>query len=333
MSVRLTARIAAGAATVAALVLAGLQLGSSLPSLRQLNHPDLPWLTLALLAELASLLAYALLVRRLLAAGGVTGGTLALLRTTVSGIAMTATLPAGQALSGTYWYRQLRRQDAEPGLAALVLAATTIAGLVSLIGILIVGVGVAGEAGPLADARVPIILAAIVLMALRIALHRRLGNLANNTLCRYAPAARTASRLGNWTMASVAALAYSNWLLDCACLVGALAAMHAHVPAQSILLTYALAQLVASLPLLPGGGGTVEISLVAGFAAFGHGSTETIAGILLYRLISCWGLAPIGGLTLALDRRRTTAVRRRWRPIPDPVQMLTSNGEATPATS
>jgi uncharacterized membrane protein YbhN (UPF0104 family) len=54
-----------------------------------------------------------------------------------------------------------------------------------------------------------------------------------------------------------------------------------------VLLTYALAQLVASLPLLPGGGGAVELSLLAGFAAFGDASSEMIAGVILYRLISC----------------------------------------------
>jgi len=52
-------------------------------------------------------------------------------------------------------------------------------------------------------------------------------------------------------------------------------------------LTYAIAQLVASLPLLPGGGGTVELSLALGFAAFGHTSGSVIAGVLLFRLISC----------------------------------------------
>jgi uncharacterized protein (TIRG00374 family) len=100
-------------------------------------------------------------------------------------------------------------------------------------------------------------------------------------------------------------------LLDCASLVAALAAMHASVPAESVLLTYALAQLVASLPLLPGGGGAVELSLLAGFAAFGDASSEMIAGVILYRLISCWGLVPIGWLAVILDRRGVTTVGRR----------------------
>jgi uncharacterized protein (TIRG00374 family) len=73
---------------------------------------------------------------------------------------------------------------------------------------------------------------------------------------------------------------------------------------QSIVLTYAIAQLVASVPLLPGGGGAVEISLALGFAAFGHTSGHVVAGVILFRLISCWGLVPVGRLAVALDGKR-----------------------------
>jgi uncharacterized membrane protein YbhN (UPF0104 family) len=281
---------------------AALHIGSSLPSPQKLGHPDPIWLAIALLAELASLVAYALIVRELLAAGGVAGRTAALLRATVGGIAMAATLPAGQALSGTYWYKQLRREGAERGLAAVVLGAVSIAGLFSLTGILIIGVALAGDAGPLAHARLPILGAAVALLALRIVLHRRFAELARGAFARFAPAASGHPKIRAPRLAAVATLAYVNWLLDCGSLLAALAATHASIPAQSVLLTYALAQLVASVPLLPGGGGTVEISLALGFAAFCHTSDEVLAGILLYRLISCWGLAPIGWIAVAVDR-------------------------------
>src|SRR5262249_39262010 len=112
-------------------------------------------------------------------------------------------------------------------------------------------------------------------------------------------------------------LACGNWLLDCASLCAALAAVHADVPAQSIVLTYAIAQLVASLPLLPGGGGSVEISLALGFAAFGHTSGNVVAGVLLFRLISCWGLVPVGWLAVALEGRSLPSVAiRRLRALP-----------------
>ena len=95
-----------------------------------------------------------------------------------------------------------------------------------------------------------------------------------------------------------------SWLLDCACLVASLDAVGAGVPARGVLLTYALARIVAAIPLLPGGGGTVELSLSLGFAAFGHTSGPMLGGVLLYRVLCCWGLVPIGWLAVALDGRR-----------------------------
>jgi uncharacterized membrane protein YbhN (UPF0104 family) len=69
---------------------------------------------------------------------------------------------------------------------------------------------------------------------------------------------------------------------------------------------------VNQLPLpLPGGGGSVELSLSLGFGALGHTTGEVFAGILLFRLISCWGLVPLGWLVVAIDTR--LPARRRAR--------------------
>jgi uncharacterized protein (TIRG00374 family) len=81
------------------------------------------------------------------------------------------------------------------------------------------------------------------------------------------------------------------------------------VPLRALVATYAIAQIVAVIPLLPGGGGTVEASLVLGFAAFGHTSGSVVAGVVLYRLISNWGLVPIGWAAIALQTRKSTSGR------------------------
>lgn len=110
----------------------------------------------------------------------------------------------------------------------------------------------------------------------------------------------------------IAGLGYVNWLLDCACLWASLAAVHAHVPARSVLLVYGLAQIVANIPLLPGGGGTVEVSLALGFAAFSDNTTNIVAGVLLFRIINCWGLIPVGWLAVASGHTHHHE-RRQWR--------------------
>src|SRR5262249_517456 len=127
-----TTRVVIAGAVVVVVIVVLLEMGSSLPPIGQISHPNPLWLAAALLAELAALVAYGLIVREVLGAWGVRGRTRALLRATVGGIAIGATVPAGQAVSTAYWYRQLRREGAEPRLAAFALGAAAIAGALSL---------------------------------------------------------------------------------------------------------------------------------------------------------------------------------------------------------
>ena len=55
-------------------------------------------------------------------------------------------------------------------------------------------------------------------------------------------------------------------------------------------------------------------------AAFGHTSGSVIAGILLFRLISCWGLVPVGWLAIALEGRRLPSWKIRL-PQPAPLPL------------
>jgi uncharacterized membrane protein YbhN (UPF0104 family) len=308
-------------AAVALLAVAARGAESFVPSLGRIGHPDPLWLALALLAELASLVAYALIVRELLGAGGVAARVRALLRATVAGIAMGASLPGGQALSAAYWYKQLRREGADRSLAAVALAGAMLAGALSLGGLLVVGVAVAGDSGPLARARLPILATAAALVLFQRAFRRPLAHVSRRVLRRVAPALSADLSVAGRRAVAIGGFACLNWLLDCACLGAALAAVHASVPVESILLTYAVAQIVASLPLLPGGGGTVEVSLSVGFAAFGHTSGNVLAGVLLYRVISCWGIVPVGWLAVALEHRPGPSLRIRRAPAPEPIPL------------
>jgi len=296
-----TLQIIFGAAAMGLLAWAAFRSRSVLPSLGRLRHPDATWLLVAVLAQLASLAAYALIVRELLRVGAVAARVSALVRTTLGGIAMGATLPGGQVASAAYWYRQLRREGAGGRLSAFAMIGTMLAGLLSLAALFVIGVLAAGGEGPFAAARTTLVEVCAVVLVLGVVFRSQAGRLVSRLLRRlglpegYAPERRNRVAIGGF--------AFANWLLDCASLWAALAAMHASVPARSILLTYTLARLVASVPLLPGGGGTVEASLILTFAAFQHTSASVVAGVLLFRLISCWGLVPVGWLAVALEGR------------------------------
>lgn len=304
-ALRLSLMLAAAAVTVGV----GFRSRSLFAPLAHATHPQVGWLSVAVAAEVASLAAYALIVRNILGFAGVTARMRSLLQATVGGIAMSASLPGGQAASAAYWYRRLRREGAETGVAALAMIGSMLAGVLSLATVFVIGVAAAGDHGPLATARVPILAAGATMLILYSIFRKRLTGASIWFARRFPPKGTndvSATRRG---IAAIATLAHANWLFDCASLYAALAAVHAHVPAQSIVLTYAIAQLVASLPLLPGGGGTVEVSLALGFAAFGHTSGSVIAGVLLFRLISCWGLVPVGWLAISLDRRAQPAAK------------------------
>jgi putative heme transporter len=296
-------RIAVASAAIAVVAAVAFRSRSLLPDLARLHRPDAPWLLLASLAQIASLIAYALIVRELLRAGGLKARIAPLLRATLGGIAMTASLPGGAVASTGYWYNQLRREGAGRSLAAVAMVGSMLAGALALACLFAAGTAAAGSQGPLAPLRLPLLAACAGAVVVAVALKGRLTGTVTRLMRRLTPALPHGYALQRNSLLGIGVSAFANWLLDCGCLYAALHAMHASVPPQSILLTYTLAQLVASLPLLPGGGGTVEASLLIGFAAFHHTSGSLVAGVLLYRLICCWGLAPLGWLAVLLENR------------------------------
>jgi uncharacterized membrane protein YbhN (UPF0104 family) len=302
-------RIGVVFAAIALMVGVAFRSRSLLPEVERLRQPDPQWLLLAVLSQAGSLVAYALIVRDLLRAGGLEARITPLLQATVGGIAMTASLPGGAVASTGYWYKRLRQEGAGRNLTALAMGGSMLAGVVSLACLFVGGVAAAGGQGPLAPLRIPILAGSAGALVLAVVLKGRLAGTIARLPRRLAPGLPDGYSLQRRSLLAIGLFAFANWLLDCGCLFVALHAMHASVPLQSILLTYTLAQLVAALPLLPGGGGTVEASLLLGFAAFHHTTGSVLGGVLLYRLICCWGLAPVGWLAVLLENRQLLRLR------------------------
>ena len=263
-------------------------------ALSTLGRAQLGWIAVAVAAELASLVCYVALVRVLLQLGTVTVPFRALFSLTVIGIAMINSIPGGQAISTIYWYEQLRRYSVRRSVAAFVLLLSTLVGIATLVLLAACGLAVGGH-GFASQARFPVlaVAAAIVIAAV---LGRR----------RLVPAALWAIRhLGGSDAApeqSVAAnhlvlllvLGFLNWLFDAAVLFAALAAMGQTIPVRGVVVAYSLGQLVSAIPILPGGGGTIEATMSAGLVLAGGTGAAVIAAVLLYRIVSAWGLVPLG---------------------------------------
>jgi uncharacterized membrane protein YbhN (UPF0104 family) len=263
-------------------------------SLARLGRAQPGWIVVAVAAELASLACYVALVRVLLRLGTVSVPFRALFSLTVIGIAMLNSIPGGQAISTIYWYEQLRRYSVRRSVAAFVLLVSTLVGIATLV--LLAACGLAfGSHGFASQARFPVlaVAAGIVIAAV---LGRR----------RFVPAALWAIRhLGGSEAAPeqpVAAdhvvlmlvLGFLNWLFDAAVLFAALAAVDQTIPTRGVIVAYSLGQLVSAIPILPGGGGTIEATMSAGLVLAGGAGAAVIAAVLLYRIVSAWGLVPLG---------------------------------------
>ena len=302
-----------------------------------LSRLEWRWVALAAAAEIASMVVFARLQRWLLRAGGVDVELAPMVAITLAGNAMAMSLPGGAAWSATWAFGQLRRRGANRTLAAwVVLVAGALASFAVFV-LVAVGSWVAGGRGPVAGLRwLAGVLAAIpVVVALGWSLARRSRTFGRALSSAWRAAAGRSGviahtgRLGRRLMSNLGlvrpgpagwveafGLALANWLYDAVVLVAALEALRVPIPWRGVLVVYGLTQVSASLPVTPGGLGVVEGSMAALLIAYGVHAPEAFATVLLYRIISFWGLVPVGwGAFLGLE----WAGRRALHPIAEPL--------------
>jgi uncharacterized protein (TIRG00374 family) len=90
--------------------------------------------------------------------------------------------------------------------------------------------------------------------------------------------------------------ATANWLLDAASLWVFLAAFGYRVGVDGLIVSYGLANVLAAIPLTPGGLGVVEAVLTSSLVGFGSPRGVAILGVIGYRLVNFWLPIPLGGI-------------------------------------
>ena len=91
-----------------------------------------------------------------------------------------------------------------------------------------------------------------------------------------------------------------------------------HVISPVDLLTaYGLANILAAIPITPGGLGVVEFVLVSMLAGFGLTDGQALSAVLAYRAVNFWLPIPFGGLAYASLELEHRSVRIR-REAADP---------------
>jgi uncharacterized protein (TIRG00374 family) len=246
----------------------------------------------------------------------------------LAGGALGRVVPGGAATAAAAQYNMLNAADVPRGAIATGLAAATvlqIAGLCVLPALalpaIIFGLRVPQtllETGILGFGLFVAMLGLGLLVARSDPALRWVGRAAVNVSCRLPgdrALARTfpdrlvaqrdevTERLGD-RMVRACAAAVGRWLFDLLALMTAITAVGAHPRFSLVLLSYVAAQLLAQIPITPGGLGVVEAGLTATLALAGVSGGDAAVATLAYRLVSYWLMLPAGLVAWLVHRRR-----------------------------
>jgi uncharacterized membrane protein YbhN (UPF0104 family) len=286
--------------------------------------PEWRWLAVAVVAEMGSMVAFARVQRRMLAAGGLRLELRRAIAVTFAANAMSVTLPAGPVLSTGYTFRRMRAWGAS---APVITWGMLTSGVLSTLALTVIGAFGASLAGGHSNVLlVAVEIVAIVATALglrqlarRPDLLLRVGNwsLSRMNLALGRPALAGQDRVRelldelllirprgrDWLTGLYYAV--MNWLLDLVCLIAACRAVGAHGPTIAVaLVAYAGGMAASSLPLIPGGVGVVDGALLIALTHGGLALPTAAAGVIVYRLISFVLVAAVGwGFWLLLNRK------------------------------
>jgi uncharacterized membrane protein YbhN (UPF0104 family) len=136
---------------------------------------------------------------------------------------------------------------------------------------------------------------------------RSLGRLISALSVRLVDLVRHPSRTGR-----VLGCAALNWLLDASVLWVMVAATGHHLALGPLLAVYGLGNLLAIVPLTPGGLGIVEGVMIPALLGFDVPSSSALVGVLGWRLWQFWLPIPIAGLCY-LSLRVEQLIRERRR--------------------
>ncbi len=258
----------------------------------------------------------------------------------LAGNAVARVVPGGGAAGAAAQFKMLRKAGIDGAIAASALTAVNVLTFATLLALplLVIPVLVFGAPIPedlleglwiaLASLAVLFVIGASLLVAdgPLSAVGRGIESLRNRLVPKRDPLAGLAATLvvqrdqilrvlgGSWWQALVGTI--GRWLLDCAALLVALKAVGADPRPSLVLLAFVTAQVLAQIPITPGGLGFVEAGMTAMLALAGVDPGDAVLATLLYRLASYWLPLPAGAVAWAIHARihRSSAAAQRSAP-------------------
>lgn len=289
------------------------------------------FLVLGLGLQLAALLAYSQLTN--VALNGSRIGLFRVFRIQLATKAVTNVVPAGSAAGTALGYRLLTTSgvpgpDAGFALAATGLASACVLNLLLWVGLLVsipwYGVGplygIAAGLGAIVLLFVAVVVVGLIRGQARA--QRTLHGLSRKLRFRDPErieliVGQVAARLGELLrdpqlVRRAFVWASLNWVLDATSLFVFLWAFGDRPPVIGVLVAFGLAQVMAVIPITPGGLGIVEGVLVPTLVGFGVTRNVALIGVPAYRLAAYWIPIPLGSImyfTVRKDQRPVRSLR------------------------
>jgi len=286
---------------------------------------SLPWLAAAVGAEAVSFLCYAAVQLRLLRAGGAHLRLRTMVGLTVAATGLTNLVPGGTAPASGWLVTQYRRHGVPLSLAVWAVLAGGLAAGASVLALLLSGAAIAGFLGVWAAVGCAVLLFAGVTGVVTCAHHVPVVDAwldRHRSIPGAGAARRFTVRLGEVVRFRISvrggmevfALSLGNWGMDVVCLAAGFAVVGFAVPWRALLFAYAVAQVAGSLAPVPGGVGFVEGGMLGAFALAGTPLGHAVVAIVIYRLITTWGMAGLGSaMLLVVNHRRPAPAVLRGR--------------------
>lgn len=309
----------------------------SIPGFRkaidELTSVSTPLLVLGLLLEVASLFAYSLMTKAALGEGGAHLSNMRIFRIQMSTKALSSIVPGGSAAGSALGFRLFTLSgvpgpDAGFALVTAGLGSAVVLNLIFFLG-LVVSIpmrGVNPFYGTAAIAGVVVMFfAAFIVFGLMEGQGRaerivrwiarklrqddeRVGSAVRHLGMRLEDMVRDPQmllRVGGWALA--------NWLLDAAALWVFIKAFGGTIAIDGLIVSFGLANIIAVIPLTPGGIGFVESVYVPTLVGFGLSRAQATIGVLSYRVAQLWFPILLGGILYLSLRFGPWSIERRER--------------------
>ncbi len=295
------------------------QIAGTRKAIHQLAAVQWEWLLLGVLLEVAAVLSYAMLSRTVLPEDH-RPSFLTVLRIQLTTLSVSHCVPGGTAAGSSLGFRLfsgagVRGADIGFALAAQGLGSALVLNVIFWVA-LVVSIPAWGVS-PIYLTAAAVGAALLVLLTVLVLLLTRGEDRVANWIERRteripfvdsralrAAFVRMAFRLRELgrqrsLLGRAALWAAANWLFDAASLYVFVGAFGHWVNPDGLLVSYGLANVVAAIPITPGGLGVVEATLTSTLVGFDTPRSVAILGVVSYRLVNFWLPIPLGGLTYA----------------------------------